>query len=320
MFVVGGESLIDLVQEPPGPDGVVRLTAHPGGSPYNCALALARLGNDTGFLCPISRDGFGTRLAKRLAEAGASVLLDTRVAEPTSLAVVTLDDRMAAQYEFYRGADRAFTADGLVAALPANPELLQLGGFCPIEPDDAEAWLVVAREASARGATLSIDPNVRPSLVADFAAYKARLSRFLDLVHLVKLSDEDLRALDPDRPVEDHARSLLERPNCELVVVTRGEAGSMAFTASGSAMAGIYAPPVFGDTVGAGDSLMAGILTLLAERDALRPGSLRALGSDALDDMLRFGAVTAGLNCAQRGCNPPNRAEVNAVLVSDPLR
>ena len=33
MFVVGGESLIDLVQEPLGPEGVIRLSAHQGGSP-----------------------------------------------------------------------------------------------------------------------------------------------------------------------------------------------------------------------------------------------------------------------------------------------
>ena len=62
MFVVGGESLIDLISEPAGLDGSIRLVAHQGGSPYNCAIALSKLGNDTGFLCPISSDGLGTYL------------------------------------------------------------------------------------------------------------------------------------------------------------------------------------------------------------------------------------------------------------------
>src|SRR5688572_1005563 len=218
MFVVGGESLIDLVQEPPGPDGAVRMTAHAGGSPYNCAIALSKLGNDTGFLCPISRDGFGTYLLRPLEEAGVKPLLPDRVTAPTTLAVVTLNAKMEAQYEFYRGADRAFTEGSLVAALPHDLTLFQIGGFCPIEPADAAIWLDVAREAARRGATLSIDPNVRPSLVGDFGAYRQRLDEFLDLVHLVKLSREDLMALDPVKSIEEHAEELLARPKCELVV------------------------------------------------------------------------------------------------------
>jgi fructokinase len=221
---------------------------------------------------------------------------------------------MEAQYEFYRGADRAFTAEGLIAALPPQLDVFQIGGFCPIEPVDATAWLRVATEARKRGAVLSIDPNVRPSLVDDFPAYRQRLDAFLDLVHLVKVSSEDLEALDPGRSIEAHAEALLARPCCELVVVTQGDRGSRAFTAAGSATAGVYSPPVFGDTVGAGDSLMAGILTLLSERGDLVPGRLGALGDEALASMLRFGAVVAGLNCGQKGCNPPTRAEVDAVL------
>ncbi|RUT34440.1 carbohydrate kinase [Arsenicitalea aurantiaca] len=314
MFVVGGESLIDLVSEPTGPDGVIRMTAHQGGSPYNCAIALARLGMESGFLCPISKDGFGTYLMGPLEAAGVRPLLVERVAAPSTLAVVTLDARGAAQYEFYRGADRAFTREGLIAALPERPALFQIGGFCPILPEDAEVWLDVAEAAAARGATLSIDPNVRPSLVADFEAYRARLDRFLDIAHLIKLSEEDLAALDPQRSIAAHAAALLERPNCEMVVVTLGEKGSRAFTAAGEAEAGIYRPAVFGDTVGAGDSLMAGVLTHLAEAGALVPGRLGATGPEGLDAMLRFGAVVAGLNCAEKGCRPPSREAVEGVL------
>lgn len=318
MFVVGGESLVDLVQEPPAPDGVIRMTAHQGGSPYNCAIALAKLGNDTGYLCPVSKDGFGSYLLGPLREAGVAPLLLERVFEPTTLAVVTLNARMEAQYEFYRGADRAFTADGLVAALPAAPQLFQIGGFCPIEPEDAAAWLQVGKEALGRGATLSIDPNVRPSLIADFAGYRQRLDGFLDLAHLIKVSEEDLAALDAARSLEEHVAGLLARPNCELVVVTLGEGGSRAFTRAGSAEADIYSPPVFGDTVGAGDSLMAGILAILGGQGDLRPGRLRALDGEALAKVLRFGAVVAGLNCAHKGCKPPTRAEVETVLEATP--
>ena len=316
MFVVGGESLIDLVSEPRGADGIIHMHAHQGGSPYNCAIALSKLGNDTGYLCPISKDGFGGYLLEPLAAAGVTPLLTERVAAPTTLAVVTLNARMEAAYEFYRGADRAFTRDGLIAALPAEPKLFQVGGFCPIEPEDATVWLEVVKDAARRGATISMDPNVRPSLVADFGGYKERLSQFLDLVHLVKVSKEDLLALDSAKSPLEHVAGLLARPNCELVVVTFGEEGSRAYTQAVRAEAGIWSPPVFGDTVGAGDSLMAGILTILAEQADLKPGRLAQLDAPELGKVLRFGAVVAGLNCAHKGCNPPTRDQVDVVFAA----
>jgi fructokinase len=315
MFVVGGESLIDLVSEPVGADGLLRLAAHAGGSPYNCAIALSKLSNDTGFLCPFSTDTFGDTLLGPLAAAGVHQLLAERVKAPSTLAVVTFEG-INARYRFYREADRAFTLDGLLAALPQKLEVFQIGGFCPIVPEDAAIWLKVAEEARRRGALLSIDPNVRPFLVDDFVSYKERLGRFLDLANLIKVSDEDLKALDPAKTVEAQAAELLARPNCELVVVTFGAAGSRAFTRAGEAQAGVYSPPVFGDTVGAGDSLMAGVLTTLGDQGRLRPGALKTLDQDALARMLRFGAVVAGLNCAHRGCVPPTRAEVDAVLAA----
>ncbi|QQR39514.1 carbohydrate kinase family protein [Devosia rhizoryzae] len=309
MFVVGGESLIDLV---PGSDGA--RVAHAGGSPFNCAIALRKLGNDVGFLCPISQDEYGDLLLTPLAEAGVSVLLEARVAAPTTKAIVSFNERMQASYVFERGADRAFSRDGLMAALPGAIELYQIGGFCPILPEDAAVWSDVVKSAIGRGATVSFDINVREKLVDDEAGYRERLGHFLDLAHIIKLSEEDHEWLHPGQSIESHADALLERPNCELVVVTLGEGGSRAFTREASAVAPIYKPAVFGDTVGAGDSLMAGILTWLEEAVSLRPEALMALSEGQLGRMLGFGAVVAGINCGRKGCQPPSRAEVDAVL------
>ena len=303
MFVVGGESLIDLKAEVALPDGAligrdgedqIVMTAHQGGSPYNCAIALAKLGNDTGFLCPISADAFGDYLLGPLHAAGVTALLPERVAQYTTLAVINFDDNHNARYGFYRSADGAIDAAKAIAALPEQLELYQIGGFCPIKPSEAEQWQQVVQAAIARGATISMDPNVRPSLVDDFEGYKARLSTFLDLTHVVKMSEEDVEALDSSKSIEQHAAELLARPNCDLVVITLGDKGSRAFSPTGTATAAIYAPPVFGDTVGAGDSLMAGILSWLDERDLLKPGALKALDDGALAEMLRFGAVGRG--------------------------
>ncbi|SMQ75938.1 fructokinase [Devosia lucknowensis] len=314
MFVVGGESLIDLVPVSAAADA--ERVALAGGSPFNCAIALSKLGNATGFLCPISQDQYGDLLLKPLAEAGVAVLLKDRVPEPTTKAIVTFNEKMQASYVFERHADRAFTREGLIAALPERIALYQIGGFSPIRADDAAIWTDVVAAAVERGATISIDINVRDKLIDDEAGYRSRLSAFLDTAHVVKLSEEDHDWLKPGTSIEAHAAELLARPRCELVVVTLGEHGSRAFTAAGEAVAPIYAPPVFGDTVGAGDSLMAGILTWLAEAGALKPGGLAALDAEALAEMLRFGAVVAGINCGRKGCQPPSRGEVDAVLAA----
>jgi fructokinase len=314
MFVVGGESLIDLISKPVGPDGTRELVAKAGGSPMNCAIAIAKLGGESGFLCPISTDAFGDFILKPLTAAGVKQLIAERVREPTTLAVVTDDGKGNPRYAFYREADRAFTREGLIAALPTQVELFQIGGFCTILQQDLDVWLDVAREAKARGATISTDPNLRPSLIGDMEAYRKRIRQSLEIASIIKMSEEDLGTLDASKSVEQHAAELLKLPECKLVVVTLGAEGSIAFTTRGTVNSPIYPATPGGDNVGAGDTLMAGILTWLGDHDALAPAKLAQLGADDLRDMLWFGAVAAGINCSRVGANPPTRAEVDAVL------
>ncbi len=124
----------------------------------------------------------------------------------------------------------------------------------------------------------------------------------------------DFSAEETEAVVAKYVDEFLRRPNMGLVIVTFGDEGSRAFTRAGSAKAEIFPAVPFGDTVGAGDSLMAGVLTWLNGRGALRPAMLSTLGDEALGEMLRFGAVVAGLNCQHVGCVPPTRPEVDAAL------
>ena len=318
MFVVGGESLVDLISKPIAADGRRELVAKAGGSPMNCAIALSKLGVETGFLCPISRDTFGDFVLAPLNAAGVNVLLKDRVREPTTLAVVTDDGKGNPRYAFYREADRAFTRDGLIAALPQTVELFEIGGFCTIRSDDMAVWLDVAREAQRRGATIATDPNLRPSLIDDMDAYRWRVKDSFELAHLIKMSEEDLETLEPGRSIEDQVEEMLIGPSCKLVVVTFGANGSRAFTKHARARSPISPATPGGDNVGAGDTLMAGILTWLRDHDALTPDRLAALTEAELKAMLWFGAVAAGINCSRVGANPPTRAEVDAVLARTP--
>jgi fructokinase len=314
MFGVGGESLIDLISKPVAADGTRELVAKAGGSPMNCAIALSKLGNESGFLCPISTDTFGDFILKPLNAAGVKQLIAQRVREPSTLAVVTDDGKGNPRYAFYREADRAFTREGLIAALPQRIELFQIGGFCTIEPTDMAVWLEVAQETKRRGATISSDPNLRPSLISDMEAYRKRVLASLDLVSLVKMSEEDLAYLDAGKSIDQHAADILSKPNCKLLVVTLGAEGSLAFTKSAKVRSPIYPAAPGGDNVGAGDTLMAAIITWLKDHDALSPERMGALSQEQLKQMLWFGAVAAGINCSRVGANPPTRAEVDKVV------
>lgn len=311
MFVVAGESLFDLISMPMA-NGEIHLNAKAGGSPYNCALALGRLKQDVGFLCPISEDAFGEMLLQKLHASNVVSLVADRSKANTALAVVSEDGRGRPAYSFYRQgtAERDLSIEKLKDSLPSKLEVFHIGGFAPIEADDAEIWLELASHARSFGAVLSIDPNVRPALVEDFAAYKNRISAFFDVCNVVKVSDEDLLALYGERTIDEHVKHIFQHESIELIVITLGEDGSRAFTRHHKASASIFAPPVFGDTVGAGDSLMAGILTSLSSKGSLSQGKLQNLDEAELADMLRFGAVTAGLNCGHVGCNPPTFEQV----------
>ena len=69
MFVVVGEALVDLV----GQRGSRTLVAHPGGSPANVALGLARLGDPVSLITSLGRDSLGEMVAGHLTASGVRV-------------------------------------------------------------------------------------------------------------------------------------------------------------------------------------------------------------------------------------------------------
>ncbi len=92
MVLCCGEALIDMVpvQSATGEPCFLPIS---GGSPYNVAVALARLSVPTAFLCPLSTDFFGERLILKLQREGVDVTLIRRVDKPTTLAFVQLENQ-----------------------------------------------------------------------------------------------------------------------------------------------------------------------------------------------------------------------------------
>ncbi len=302
--IAAGEALIDLA--PHGGE----LRPLPGGSPFNVAVGLARLGVDTGYLGRLSCDGFGQRLRDGLSAEGVYLGLTTTTDDPTTLAVVHLDDRRQASYAFYLDGT---SAAGLRAPLPALPDgatlHVSLGAIGLEHPaGQALADLVLATVGDH---VRTLDPNLRPSAVTDPDAYARRMASLVAACDLVKVSDEDLRLLYPDREVMETAADWAASGPA-AVVLTRGAEGAVAITSDGHHLDVAGREVTVVDTVGAGDAFMSGLLAGLDVRGHLddRASLDAAVTGGALEQALEHAVLVAALTCTREGANPPTDGEV----------
>ncbi|SHI27961.1 carbohydrate kinase family protein [Streptomyces sp. 3214.6] len=300
MIVVAGEALIDLV--PQGTGALAGLQPALGGGPYNTAVALGRLGSPTAFCSRTSRDAFGEALLGRLRESGVDLSSVQRGAEPTTLAVATIDGNGSAAYSFYVDgtADRLFS---MPATLPAGTRAVSFGTCSLVLEPGASAYEELLRAAAAQGLFTVLDPNIRPGLIPDADAYRARFKSWLPSVSLLKLSEEDAEWLG-GTPRE----WLSAGPSA--VVITQGGDGLTAFTRSGAVYAVSGEEVDVVDTIGAGDTVNAALLHGLSARDALSPAALEGLGADGWGQLLRFAARAAAITCSRAGAEPPYASEL----------
>jgi fructokinase len=306
-IVVAGEALMDCI---PLPDDAFRPVV--GGSPFNVAVAAARLGRpaDTGigFMSGVSTDFFGDRLMRALHAEGIDTAWVARLDAPTTLAFVDLTGP-SPRYAFYDegSATRTFTT-ATIPPIPDASRFVHVGSVSLIGRPGADELAAMAHTAAAAGRVVSVDPNVRASLVANDPAWRPRINGLLKIASVVKLSDEDLDTLEPGMSPADFATQTLAG-GVGLVIVTRGGDGACAWTATGHAE--VAAPRiVVADTIGAGDTLMAATLVHLAEHGVDTPAAIAALGTPALTDLLTFATRAAAITCTRAGCNPPLRHEV----------
>ena len=309
MIVVAGEALIDLAPR----DGLLLPLA--GGSPYNVAVGLGRLGRDTHYLGGLSTDAFGEMMAERLAADGVDLSLAPRFEGPSTLAVVHLDDDGRATYGFYLdGTAAASIDDAHLPALPSGAALhVSLGaiGFAH-EPTGHALAALLRREAGAR--LTSLDPNVRP-LVFEQAGGVATYATLVDEVvaglDLVKVSDEDLAQLHPE--LEGGWRAVARRwadAGPSLVVVTRGPEGAVALTADGREVSVPGERVEVVDTVGAGDAFTSGLLGWLDREGVADRDALTEMEDDALRSALTYARRVAAITCTRAGSDPPRADEV----------
>jgi fructokinase len=304
-----GEALIDLV---PGeqPHGYY---AVPGGSPYNVAVGLARLGQGVSLMARLSDTAFGRLLRSHAQAEGIDLAAAPHAAEPTTLAVVGLDATAQASYDFYLAgtADWQWTSVETARA-PASSAVLHFGSIASWTPPGDASILDLARAARSAGDVLvSYDPNVRPGLLVDHDQGVVAIERAVRLAHLVKASSDDIAWLYPGLLLDDVAKRWLGL-GATVVVITRSGSGADAYTAGGLFVHRPARDVVVVDTVGAGDSFTAGMIASLIRRDLYSPARLAQCPAEQLAGALDDAILVASLNVQRRGNDPPTLADLAA--------
>ncbi len=314
MILVCGEALIDLFVGPPSPTGL-QAEAVAGGSPFNVAIGIGRLGRPAAFLSTLSDDAFGSFLADRLADAGVVSDYVQRCPKKTTVSVVATGPAGQPHYSFYAddSADRALSPEALPARLPSDVNAIAAGSYSlGVEPIAGAIETLLRREAGAR--VISLDPNVRPRVVGDLNAFRERFERLLAHAAIVKASDEDIELLYPNDGIVSVARAWL-RQGPKLAIVTRGAHGPLA--AFGSTVLERPTPQVeVIDTVGAGDTFHAALLSWLDANSLLTREEIGRIDESQITAALDFAAAAAAIVCTRRGANPPSWEEVTRFMAA----
>jgi fructokinase len=307
MFLVCGEALFDMFLRPDESHGLC-LDAVPGGSPFNVALGLARLGQPTEFFSGISGDLMGRKLNGFIAREGIGLTYAVRSKRPTALAIVGLDANGGPDYAFYGDfpAYRAITEADL-PALGDEIRVIHCGSIATaLEPVGPALAVLAERECGRR--LISYDPNVRPSIEPDLDVWRRTLERYTGSAHIVKVSSEDLALLHPGESIDALARRLLDR-HARLVVITGGRDGAKGWTRNAEVAQPATLVEVV-DTVGAGDSYQAALLAGLAEMGCIEPDAIDGLNLGALSRLLDFAGKAAAYTCGRRGADLPHRSDI----------
>lgn len=298
-----GELLIDFVPQQKGCalDEVTHFERVAGGAPANVAAAIARLGGNAAMISQVGEDAFGTHILKVLRANGVDTSYVFRTGRAnTGLAFVSLDAAGNREFSFFRNPSAdLFLEEGQIAP-DMFTECAALH-FCSVDLVD---WPVRAAHrravalAKQAGALISFDPNVRLPLWSSPADCQAAIREFLPSADLVKLSDDEVEFVTGCTDERAAAEKLFGM-GCRLLIVTRGAAGSAAYTPHAEGFAETIRVPVT-DTTGAGDSFIGSFLYQLT-RDGVAADGLDKLTEQQLTDYLVFSAQYASLTVQHKG-------------------
>lgn len=298
-----GEILIDLTQTGISDNGIPIYTANPGGAPANVAVAASKLGARTAFVGKVGNDSFGKFLCDTLKKYNVntdSVITDKFA--NTTLAVVSVNENGERSFAFYRkdSADTLLSENEISDFQMSNTHILHFGSISLTAEPSRTATISAIKRAKSFGAVISYDPNYRGSLWNSVDEAVEQMKKPLDLVDILKVSEEELPLISGKTDIEAGAKYLCDKYNIKLVLVTLGAKGSYyRFKDCTGVVDGVNV--TVADTNGAGDTFFGAFLSRMAYMEKYKPSDLT---EGEIKDMLAFSNHAAAITTSRSGAIP----------------
>ena len=313
MYLICGESLFDLFAKDADASGRLCFEACAGGSLFNVAIGISRLGGKSALLTGISNDLLGQRLVKILQKEAVCTKYLVRSEHPTALSLVGVDDLGQPQYRFYGvdSADRQLKIHEIpepINQTSSKISALHFGSYSMVVKPVADTFSQILRECGSR--FVSVDPNVRLNVEPEIEIWQQRITEYAGRANLFKISMEDMDALYPGVSPETKAAEWMSQ-GVELVVITNGGEAIEAWTAQG-VFARVSPPRVkMVDSVGAGDSFLAALLAKLAsDKGNDASAEINSLNEKSLSMLLSYCAKAAAITCERKGADLPHLSDL----------
>jgi fructokinase len=314
MYLVCGEALFDVfLGDDEGEPGALQFNARAGGSPFNVAIGIARLGGRASLLTSIATDMLGRRLVKILQRELVSTDYLLRSERRTTLSMVSVDDSGQPEYAFYgEGSADCSVQPSDLPEIETGIQGLHFGSYSLVVRPVADAFACLVAQCGDR--FVSLDPNIRPTIEADMDIWRDRVDEYIGYSDLIKISEEDMKFLYPGVPRENKVVDWLDR-GVSLAVITDGGNDCVAWTKTGDSLR----KPIFNsevvDTVGGGDSFQAALLARLAIKGSPKQ-AVENLDAESLEDLITYALAAASLTCSRRGADLPSLDDVYSVIKS----
>lgn len=313
-IVTIGEILIDLTYSSKANDVPV-YTANPGGAPANVAVVSSKMGLSSAFIGKVGNDFYGDFLKKTLKNNGVDISgLKTDECANTTLAVVSVSDTGERSFAFYRRncADTLLCTNDIDDKLLNNTRFLHFGSVGLTDDPEREACIFAVRQAKKSGATITYDPNYRASLWKNEAQAVEQMRSVLNLVDILKISDEELPLLSGVDDIDEGSKIITDKYGVKLVIITLGADG--AFYRRNEDTGKIPGRKVkVADTNGAGDTFFGSFLSHMAHLNIYKAERLTL---KQLEECIRFANIAASITTSRSGAIPamPDLKEVEEVI------
>ena len=284
-----GEALVDMIQLEDR-DEPTYLAAW-GGSPFNVAVGVARLGSPVEFAGSFADDALGNQLKAFLALQGVGMDLSVTVGAQTTIAMTSMVNHEP-QYSFYAApASYGFVPPAIAARQQvASASVVHAGSLGVLEDMTYDA---IRESFAASTGIKTFDPNVRPRMVADWDSYRERLGYLVYRADFVKYSIEDIDATYPGQAEDSIAMAALDG-RARAVLVTRGGEPATLYTEKDQSTIPIAQGFTLEDTTGGGDATMAAIV------HQLHQGGLPD-EHDQWEHIVRQAFIVSAIVCSRRG-------------------